>query len=120
LPQGSNPNKLAEELIKKLDEKRNKQTLEKVPLQHPSTLSEEETVFRHGEPTNENIDKLQKELSGVRAQAKGAMDMSSENKDLLGQATNIGRLIGGAVVFLLGVIVTQAITKFMTRRDGHV
>ncbi len=60
----------------------------------------------------DNISKLQDALKAVREQAKSADDLSQTNAEQIG----IGRWIVSGIVFILGVILTQAITKFMAER----
>jgi uncharacterized protein (UPF0335 family) len=64
---------------------------------------------------------LKGELKTVREQAKSAEDLSKSNQDRVDQISGIGRVILGAVAFLIGAIVTQFVSKIMSeRRPGIV
>ena len=65
-----------------------------------------------------DIGKLQTSLKAVREQAKSAVDRSKVNGDEIGEIKWVGRGILGAVAFLVGVILTQWITKLMSTRRG--
>jgi|HubBroStandDraft_1064217.scaffolds.fasta_scaffold790310_1 septal ring factor EnvC (AmiA/AmiB activator) len=69
----------------------------------------------------DDLNSLKTEIKTVREQAIAAKTLSESNRDRLDQITWIGRLILGAVAFLIGVIVTQFVSKFMaTRRPRMV
>ncbi len=63
-----------------------------------------------------DIMSLKAELKNVREQAKSAEDLSKSNQDRVDQISGIGRLILGAVAFLIGAIVTQFVSKLMSVR----
>jgi hypothetical protein len=63
---------------------------------------------------------LKQALSNVREVAKSADDRSNTNADDIGTIKWVGRVILGAVAFLIGVIVTQWVTKFMATRRSRV
>jgi hypothetical protein len=64
-----------------------------------------------------NVASLQKNISEVSKTAWDAKSSSDDNKERLGQITWVGRLILGAVAFLIGVIVTQFVSKLMANRQ---
>jgi cell division protein FtsB len=68
----------------------------------------------------DNISKLQEGLKGVREQAKSADDLSKTNASQIGEVTWVGRGIFGAVIFIIGVMATQFITKFMSGREPRI
>ncbi|MGB8011965.1 MAG: hypothetical protein WCF68_10155 [Terriglobales bacterium] len=63
----------------------------------------------------DDISKLQDALKAVREQAKSADDRSQTNTEQIG----IGRWLVSGIVFILGVIVTQAISQFMANRSSR-
>jgi septal ring factor EnvC (AmiA/AmiB activator) len=67
-----------------------------------------------------DISDLQNELRTVREQAKSAEDLSKANADRIDQITWVGRTILGAVAFIIGVMVTQLVSRFMTARKPRV
>jgi hypothetical protein len=67
-----------------------------------------------------DIASLKAELKNVREQAKSAEDLSKSNQDRVDQFSGIGRLILGAVAFLVGAIVTQFVSKLMSVRRLRV
>jgi hypothetical protein len=66
------------------------------------------------------INNLKTALSAVREQAKSADDRSKTDDDEIGEIKWVGRGILGAVAFLVGVIVTQWISKFMATRKPRI
>jgi hypothetical protein len=64
----------------------------------------------------EEISNLKAEIKTVREHANAAKDLSESNKDRIDTIAWFGRIILGAVGFLIGVIVTQAVSNFMTSR----
>ena len=67
-----------------------------------------------------DIAALKDELKTVREQAKSADDLSISNQDRVDQISGIGRVILGAVAFLIGAIVTQFVSKFMSARRPRI
>jgi hypothetical protein len=67
-----------------------------------------------------DIAALKEELKTVREQAKSADDLSMTNQDRVDQISGIGRVILGAVAFLIGAIVTQFVSKFMSVRRPRI
>ncbi len=63
-----------------------------------------------------DIAALKAELKTVREQAKSAADLSKSNQDRIDQIAGIGRLILGAVAFLIGAIVTQWLPRLVPAR----
>lgn len=63
---------------------------------------------------------LKTELKDVREQAIAAKSLSESNGDRLGQITWIGRLVLGAVAFLVGVIVTQLVSRLMAAAKPRI
>ncbi len=61
----------------------------------------------------EDLTALKAEIKTVREQAIAAKTLSESNRDRVDQIAWFGRLILGAVAFLIGVVVTQAVSKFM-------
>lgn len=68
----------------------------------------------------QEIDKLRTALKEVRQQAGTALDTSKAASDELDEIKWVGRVILSAVAFLIGVIVTQWISRFMTARKPRV
>jgi cell division protein FtsB len=68
----------------------------------------------------DNIARLQEGLKTVREQAKSADDLSKTNESRIGEITWVGRGIFGAVLFIMGVMATQFITKFMSSREPRI
>jgi len=68
----------------------------------------------------DEILKLRTALKEVRAQASSAADGSKTANDELGEIKWIGRIILSAVAFLVGVVVTQWITRFMSLHKPRV
>jgi septal ring factor EnvC (AmiA/AmiB activator) len=62
----------------------------------------------------DDISELQTALKSVRDQAKSADDRSQSNSEQIATVTTIGRLIGGAVVFVLGAIMTPWISRWVS------
>jgi hypothetical protein len=67
-----------------------------------------------------DVDALKGELKTVREQAKSAEDLSKSNQDRVDQISGIGRLILGAVAFLIGAIVTQFVSKLSHAPPGFL
>ncbi len=68
----------------------------------------------------EDIAGLKSELKNVREQARSAANLSKSNQDRIDQISGIGRLILGAVAFLIGAIVTQFVSKFMPAHGPRI
>ena len=68
----------------------------------------------------EEIGKLRSSLKDVRQQANDAFDGAKTANADLGEIKWIGRGIMGAVAFLVGVVVTQWITKFMSMSKSRI
>lgn len=66
------------------------------------------------------IEKLRTSLKEVRDKATSAEKDAATANDDIGEIKWIGRGIMGAVAFLIGVVVTQWVTKFMTMRKPRV
>jgi hypothetical protein len=66
------------------------------------------------------IQKLRDSLKDVRQQVTTAGDASKTATEDIGEIKWIGRVIMGAVSFLIGVIVTQWISKFMAARKPRI
>ncbi len=85
-------------------------------------LLEEQVAARSEDVKNMlgDIMSLKAELKNVREQAKSAEDLSKSNQDRVDQISGIGRLILGAVAFLIGAIVTQFVSKLMSVRRPRI
>jgi chromosome segregation ATPase len=68
----------------------------------------------------DEILKLRASLKEVRQQASSAVDASKTANDDIGEIKWVGRGIMGAVAFLVGVVVTQWISKLMAVRKSRV
>ena len=66
------------------------------------------------------IDKLRTSLKEVRDKANSAAKDAANANDEISQIVWIGRGIMGAVAFLIGVVVTQWVTKLMAVRRVRV
>jgi hypothetical protein len=64
-----------------------------------------------------DLDAMKTEIKSVREQAIAAKTLSESNRDRVDTISWFGRLILGATAFLIGVIVTQMVSKFMASRD---
>lgn len=67
-----------------------------------------------------DVSALKTELKTVREQAIAAKSLSESNGDRLNQITWVGRLILGGVAFLIGVIVTQLVSRLMAAAKPRV
>jgi hypothetical protein len=67
-----------------------------------------------------DIGELKSEMRTLHEQAKSAEDLSKSNEDRIDQISGIGRLILGAVAFLIGAIVTQFVSRLMAGRRPRV
>jgi hypothetical protein len=67
-----------------------------------------------------DISALKSELKNIREQAKSAEDLSKSDQDRIDQISWIGRLILGAVAFIVGAIVTQFVSKLMATRTPRL
>jgi ElaB/YqjD/DUF883 family membrane-anchored ribosome-binding protein len=66
------------------------------------------------------IGKLRTSLKEVRDKANNAAKDAADAKDDIAEIKWIGRGIMSAVAFLIGVVVTQWVTKFMALRKVRV
>lgn len=66
------------------------------------------------------IEKLRTSLKEVRDKANSAAKDAADANDDIAEIKWIGRGIMGAVAFLIGVVVTQWVTKFMALRKVRV
>jgi cell division protein FtsB len=79
--------------------------------------AERATLKQELKDATAEIENLKTALRTVREQAKSADDLSKTDDGEIGEIKWVGRGILGAVAFLVGVIVTQWITKFMATRS---
>jgi uncharacterized coiled-coil protein SlyX len=68
----------------------------------------------------DDLTALKTEIKTVREEAIAAKTLSESDRDRVDQIAWVGRLILGAVAFLVGVIVTQLVSKFMASRRPRV
>jgi ElaB/YqjD/DUF883 family membrane-anchored ribosome-binding protein len=68
----------------------------------------------------DEILKVRASLKEVRQQASTAVDASKTANDEIGEIKWVGRGILGAVAFLVGVVVTQWISKLMAVRKPRI
>jgi hypothetical protein len=98
------------------------QQQEELRYQQRVVLLEEQLAARSEDVKNllSDVTALKGELKTVREQAKSAEDLSKSNQDRVDQISGIGRGILGAVAFLIGAIVTQFVSKFMSVRRPRI
>lgn len=68
----------------------------------------------------DDLTTLKTEIKTIREETIAAKTLSESDRDRVDQIAWIGRLILGAVAFLVGVIVTQFVSKFMASRKPRV
>jgi uncharacterized protein HemX len=98
------------------------QQREELRYEQRVALLEEQIAARSEDVKNvlSDVAALKEELKTVREQAKSAADLSKSNQDRVDQISGIGRLILGAVAFLIGAIVTQFVSRFMSVRRPRI
>jgi hypothetical protein len=98
------------------------QQREELSLERRVVLLEEQLAARSEDVKNllSDVDALKGELKTVREQAKSAEDLSKSNQDRVDQISGIGRMILGAVAFLIGAVVTQFVSKIMSVRGPRI
>lgn len=89
-------------------------------------------TFQQREDLNyeRRISKLEAERAALKEDMKAATDniarlqeglnLSKTNESRIGEITWVGRGIFGAVLFIMGVVATQFITKFMSSREPRI
>ena len=98
------------------------QQREELNYEQRVVLLEEHMAARSEDVKNmlSDVAALKGELKTVREQAKSAEDLSKTNQDRVDQISGIGRMILGAVAFLIGAIVTQFVSKIMPMRRPRI
>jgi hypothetical protein len=98
------------------------QQREELSVEQRVVVLEEQLAARSEDVKNllSDVDALKGELKTVREQAKSAEDLSKSNQDRVDQISGIGRMILGAVAFLIGAIVTQFVSKIMSVRRPRI
>ena len=98
------------------------QQREELSYEQRVVLLEDQLAARSEDVKNvlSDVGALKDELKNVREQAKSAEDLSKSNQDRVDQISGIGRLILGAVAFLIGAIVTQFVSRLMSVRKPRI
>jgi chromosome segregation ATPase len=82
--------------------------------------AERATLKEDVKNATEEIANLKKALSDVREKATSADDRSKSDDAEMDEIKWVGRGILGAVAFLVGVVITQWVSKFMATRRPRV